>query len=117
MPADVEACVYLTESINVGFQSPLPRIAHWLYLQTPTSRRHTRLKRGLIRRKVEEAVARLGSRQDEDRQLIAGVDNILLREKDLAEKRGSTPDFYSEAIHDEVSLTEGHPNPRIDVPS
>ena len=31
---ELEACTYLTHSIGVGFQSPVPRLAHWWYLQS-----------------------------------------------------------------------------------
>ncbi|KAK4201188.1 cytochrome P450 [Triangularia verruculosa] len=112
LPSDLEAVVYLVESINVGFQSPVPRISHWLYLHKPHSLQMTRLKRALIRKKVQEGIARLGRVGEKEPTLISALDAMLLREKASAEKVGIEPDFYGEAIHDELFtfIAGGHDN-------
>jgi hypothetical protein len=103
LPPDLEAIVYLVESINVGFQSPVPRLAHWLYLQKPYSRCQTRLRRGLIEQKISESVARLEETKGHEPALLAGLDALLLREKAFAERVGIPSDPYGEVIQDEVS--------------
>lgn len=107
LPPDLEAVVFLVESINVGFQSPAPRIAHWLYLHKPHSLKMTRLKRALICKKVQEGVARMERLGGKEPILLSGIDAILLREKAFAEKTGVVPDFYGGVIHDEVRLRVG----------
>ena len=102
LPAGLEAIVYLVESINVGFQSSVPRLAHWLYLQKPYSRRQTRLRRNLIEQKIRESVSRLKEANGREPALLAGVDALLLRERAFAERTGIPPDPFGEVIQDEV---------------
>ncbi|KAK0701274.1 cytochrome P450 [Lasiosphaeris hirsuta] len=97
---ELQALVFLTESINVAFQSPLPYPALWLYLQKPSSRRALRLKEQLIRRNIERALARIEV-PDTREKLRCAVDQILLREMATAESRGAQPDFHKGAIYDE----------------
>lgn len=105
MDPELEACVYLTESISVAFQSPVPRLAHWLYLQKSVSKRMTSLKEALIRRNIDEGLGRLQAAAGKDVKMKCAVDQVLRREKAAAEKRGMKPDYYKKAIRDEVSLT------------
>lgn len=110
---DLAALVYLTESLNVAFQSPVPRLAHWLYLQKPASRQALRRKQELIRRNIDASVARLQCQQQHDsedahrnknrpRKPLCALDEILLREQALASKRGMPPNFHRFAVYDEV---------------
>ncbi|KAK0622783.1 cytochrome P450 monooxygenase [Immersiella caudata] len=112
LPPDLEAIVYLVESINIGFQSPVPRLAHWLYLQKPYSRRQTRLRRGLIEQKISESVARLKATKGQEPALLAGLDALLIREKTLAERVGAPSNPYSEVVQDELFtfIAGGHDN-------
>jgi hypothetical protein len=103
LPPRLEAIVYLVESINVGFQSPVPRVSHWLYLQKPYSRRQTSLRRNLIEQKIGESVARLEATKWQEPALLAGLDALLLRERAFAERIGVPPDPFAEIIQDEVS--------------
>jgi hypothetical protein len=100
---ELQACVYLTESIGVSFQSVFPRLAHWLYLQKSASKEAAKLKDRLIGGNIDRAIKRL---EDQDvtskGNLTCAVDSLLLREKNTAEKRGVKPDFHQRAIYDEL---------------
>jgi hypothetical protein len=99
----LEACVYLSQSIGVPFQSVFPRLAHWLYLQKPESRRAFRLKEKLISENIDDAVRRL-ERSDKGGKvkMLSAVDQLILREKNTAKKHGVLPDFHRREIYDEV---------------
>lgn len=110
-----QACVYLTESIAVAFRARQPRIAHWLYLQRPHSRRMLRLKDRLIARNIEAGKKRLEEYRKchaqpketpnfKHMKLKCAVDQILLREMAAAEKLRVQPNFHKRAIYDEVSI-------------
>lgn len=101
LAAELEALVYLTESIGVAMQSPVPRLAHSWYLRKASSRRALRLKNELIRRNIDQALARL-AKQGGQEQLRCAVDQILLREKAMAQSRHIQPDFHKRAIYDEL---------------
>jgi cytochrome P450 len=100
---ELEACVYLTESIGVSFQSTFPRLAHWLYLQWPQSRRATWLKEQLIKRNVNKAMKKLVvGGEDKNAKMKCAMDQLLLREQFLAEKESRRPHFHKRAIYDEI---------------
>jgi len=99
---ELHACIYLVDSIGVAFDSNIPRWAHWWYLQRAESKKHTRVKQDLIKSNIARSLKRLETRSLE-RKMTCAVDQVLLREKERAEKRGVEPDFYQQAIQDEVS--------------
>jgi hypothetical protein len=100
---ELEACVYLTQSIGVAFQSHFPRLAHWLYLQKQESRRTLRLRKQLISENIEKGIKRLEKHEGNTKATMkCAVDQILLRERMAAEKNGVRPDFHKPAIYDEV---------------
>ena len=105
---ELDALIYLTESIGVGFQSILPRIANWIYLQRFRSKRALRVKKELIRRNIENSLKRLtqgGTGEEPKKKLRCAVDQILLREIEGARKSGVRPNFHKSAIYDEASLS------------
>lgn len=101
MDPELNACVYLTKSVGVAFRSNVPRLAHYLYLRKAYSRQQVALKDALIKRNIDQSLERL-ARRGTERKLTCAVDQILLREKDIAEKVGRRPDFHKRAIYDEV---------------
>lgn len=104
MDPELGACVYLTQSIGVSFQSVFPRLAHWLYLRKAESKRALRLKEHLIEENIENSIKRLErQREDNELRLTCAVDQLLLRERTMAEKQGRRPNFHKRAIYDEVS--------------
>ena len=58
---ELNACIYLANSVGVAFRSPVPRLAHWLYWSTPHSREQLRIKRELIRCNIDQSLERLES--------------------------------------------------------
>jgi hypothetical protein len=96
---ELQACIYLTQSIGVPFQSFVPRIAHWLFLQRPESRKAIRSKNQLIRRNINKAVSRLQSNE----KPICAVDHLISREIENAAKLGVPTNFHRSEIYDEVS--------------
>jgi hypothetical protein len=100
---ELHACVYLTQSIGVAFQSAFPRLAHWLYLQKPESRRAIQKKNHFIHQNIKKSIERLkGTEQGQTKQRCA-VDQVLLREMASATKLGHLPNYYRKEICDEVS--------------
>jgi hypothetical protein len=106
VPLDPElnACIYLANSVGVAFQSPVPRLAHYLYLRKSYSREQTAIKQEFIRQNIEKSLKRLEMRGPE-KKLTCAVDQILLREKERSEKCGIQPNFFKPAIYDEVRHT------------
>lgn len=101
LDAEVEACLYLTRSLGVGFQSSLPALAHWRYLQSKESQKMIRIRDKMISRNIDKAVERLLG-QETDKRFKCVVDQMLLRESTSAQKRGVQPAFHKQAIYDEV---------------
>lgn len=101
---ELGALVYLSESIGVGFQSIIPRIATWFYLTfRRASRQALAARRRLINRNIENSLKRLEAQKtDEKKKLRCAVDQVLLREMAIADKAGREPDFHKGAIYDEV---------------
>lgn len=105
----LEACIYLTESIGVPFQSIFPRLAHWIYLQKKDSKHAFALKEQLIRENIDRSVARIqNTPSGEKYTLKCAVDGIVLREKSTAEKNNLSPDYHKREIYDEVSTLQSH---------
>ena len=101
---ELEACVYLINSIGIAFQSPLPSVTNWLYLHKPRSRRALSLKRRLIEESIRRGLERTeGQDAAEKMKPRCAVDQVLLREIDGARRCGVKPDFHKRAIYDEVS--------------
>lgn len=98
---ELHALVFLTESIGVAFQSTIPRLAHWLYLQKSEAQKAFRTRKQFIKGNIEQSIKRLEDRE-RNRRLRCAVDQMLLREKASAEKSGVQPDFHKPAIYDEV---------------
>ncbi|KAK1758058.1 cytochrome P450 [Echria macrotheca] len=98
---ELEAWVYLTQSFSVPFQSPFPYLSHWLYLQTPRSRRALQLRRAVTERNIEQSIKRLEDPSCK-KKLRCAVDQILLREQAYAKKHGIQPNFFKGEIFDEL---------------
>lgn len=100
---ELQACVYLTESIGVSFQSVFPKLAHWLYLQKIDSKKASKLKNNLIGSNIDKAVERLGD-EDASREsnMKCAVDMLVSREQTMAANNGTKPNFHRQAIYDEL---------------
>lgn len=104
MDAELQACVYLTESIGVSFQSTFPRLAHWLYLNKAESRRQMRLKEQLIRREINKAIDRMERGDGMESSFRCAVDQLCQRERAISQKHGVQPNYHQRAIYDEVDF-------------
>ena len=108
LPLDLEAqaCIDVVDSISVAFRSPVPRLSHFLYRQTPHMRRVLKIKDNMIRRNIGKGLVRMEERVEggKEREMRCAVDMILLREKAIAQKAGIKPDYYRPAIQGEVGL-------------
>lgn len=110
VPDEMDALTRLTESLSIPMRSPLPRLAHWLWRQRPSSRRSFALKEQLIETEIAASLQRLfgNGGHGEAPSLEKGgkrcaMDDMLMRERSLAAKQGRKPDYYSQTIKDEVS--------------
>ena len=96
------AFIELTELVAYLLGNPFPRLT-WAYvLRKPASRKACRIKEDFIRDELKPAVHRL-SRGGTEKPASA-VDCIIAREKDMAEKAGRKPEYFSRIIVDEVGV-------------
>jgi hypothetical protein len=100
-PLDFEAILTLTESLETSIKSPYPRLHYWCLQQLPYMRRAFKIKERMISAEIQKAVQRLESDNLVQR---CAVDDVLRRERALAEKEERQPLFQSREIKDEVSL-------------
>lgn len=88
----------LAESAGRILRAPLPRLKLWLL------RRERLMKDAFVARAVMEA-RELGSaveRMEAGEPPRCAMDQIMIRERAIAEKEGRSPDYYSDTVKDEV---------------
>ncbi|WQF85261.1 Putative cytochrome P450 [Colletotrichum destructivum] len=96
----------LAESAGRILRSPLPRLKLWLL------RRERLMKEAFVARAVMET-RELGSaveRMEAGEPPRCAMDQIMIRERSIAEKEGRSPDYYSDTVKDELMgyLIAGH---------
>ncbi|KAJ8109698.1 hypothetical protein ONZ43_g6062 [Nemania bipapillata] len=96
----LSATLELVETVQEVQGSPLPDLK-WAYVNSkPRVRRATKLKEDCIVSELENAVGRLGGKEEEF--VKSAVDHMVFREKTLASKDGRVPDFFSRVMIDEI---------------
>ena len=104
METDPAAITTLAASVEVGFNSPLPVQHHWFLRQLPHLGGAVKTKNAMMRRKINESLARMPVTDDEALESArTALDNMLYRERLLANKAGRRPNFHASYIYDEVS--------------
>lgn len=95
VPDIFSAVLTLAHSVEQTQLSPAPRITSWMLRQMPYMRRAKGIKDRYIAEKVDECVEIL------DQVPKSALHSVLVREKQVAEKEGRKPEYYSRAIADE----------------
>ncbi|KAH7379127.1 cytochrome P450 [Phaeosphaeria sp. MPI-PUGE-AT-0046c] len=103
MDSEAKAITDLAASVQIGFSSPIPVQHHWFLRQLPHLRGAIKIKNGLMRRKISESLKRM-PRNDEEavKSARTALDNMLYRERLLAQKAGREPNFHASYIYDEM---------------
>jgi hypothetical protein len=110
MAKEPEAITTLAASVKIGFNSPLPVQHHWFLRQLPHLGGAVRTKNAMMRRKINESLARMPPTDEEAlKSARTALDNMLYRERLLANKAGRRPNFHASYIYDEVSLFQKLP--------
>nr|XP_036582208.1 cytochrome P450 monooxygenase [Colletotrichum truncatum]KAF6790868.1 cytochrome P450 monooxygenase [Colletotrichum truncatum] len=108
LPLDTEAQVFnaMTDSVGMIFKSPLPRLRGWFLKRTDWMKKAMASKDEMTTRELAKAVERMEASEPPR----CAMDQILLRERAMAEKEGRQPDYYSPTIRDELLgyLVAGH---------
>lgn len=104
-PPMFDAIFELTDSLqNIG-KSAFPRVYGWATRNfSPHIRRLIAVKETIIQGLISEAEARMDETKTKD-TISAGIDHMLRREKQAAEKAGRKPDYHSKYMSAEVRLT------------
>ncbi|KAI1109151.1 cytochrome P450 [Nemania sp. NC0429] len=107
LPETFAALLTLTDSLADTQLSPAPVLTAWVLQKFPYMRKATAVKDRYIRGKIEEAVALMDNGDDEPR---SALHSVLLREREVANKEGRRPEYYTRAIFDEFFgfLMAGH---------
>ncbi|KAI1495098.1 cytochrome P450 monooxygenase [Biscogniauxia mediterranea] len=95
----LQATRLLTETVGEVQGNPWPSLT-WAYvIRTPKVRTAIKIKEDYIVKEVRKSVGRLeGSKP----VIKSAVDQMVVREKDLVEQQGRTPDYFSRIMVDEV---------------
>jgi hypothetical protein len=96
----------LTETVGEVQGNPAPGLT-WAYItRKPRIRRAMKLKEDCIMRELRNGVERLN--KTSGTVIKSAVDQMIVREKSLAEKDGRTPDYFSRVMIDEVGRNSVH---------
>ncbi|KAJ2999363.1 hypothetical protein NUW58_g22 [Xylaria curta] len=92
----------LTETVGEVQGNPVPALT-WAYVtRKPRIRKAIRIKEDCIEKELMNGVQRW--EETSGRVIKSAVDQMIVREKRLAEKEGRTPNFFSRVMIDECGL-------------
>lgn len=98
----LQSILDLTHTIGDVQGNPSPRLT-WAYvMRKPKVKKAVKSKDDCLKRELQDAVKRFQSGNAEDVSLRSAVDQMILVERDLAEKDGRSPDYFSGVMIDEV---------------
>lgn len=105
-PDIVQSFFNIMHSVEACIKSPVPALAHWMLRQTSALKKSFRVKDELIQKGIHRAVDRVlkSSKSGKEAQVQCAIDDIVLRELQLADKEKREPEFFSRGISDEVTL-------------
>jgi hypothetical protein len=105
-PDIMQSILNIMHSVEACIKSPVPALAHWMLRQTPTLKKSFRDKDELIQKEIRRAVDRAmaASKDGKEAQVQCAIDDIVIREFQLADKENRSPEFFSRGISDEVCL-------------
>ncbi|PYI09627.1 cytochrome P450 monooxygenase, partial [Aspergillus sclerotiicarbonarius CBS 121057] len=96
----LQATLDLTETVGQVQGNPVPSLT-WAYMvRKPKIKRAIEIKEDYIRQELVKGVERL--QQGGEMVVNSAVDQMIVRERSLAEKDGRQPDYFSRVIIDET---------------
>ncbi|GAB1204346.1 hypothetical protein APSETT445_002999 [Aspergillus pseudonomiae] len=98
----LQSILDLTHTIGEVQGNPSPRLT-WAYvMRKPKIKKAAKSKDDCLKRELQDAVKRFQNGNDQDVKLRSAVDRMILNEKDLAEKDGRSPEYFSGVMIDEL---------------
>lgn len=98
----LQSILDLTHTIGEVQGNPSPRLM-WAYvMRKPKIRKAAKCKDDCLKRELRDAVKRFQGSNHHSEKLRSAVDQMILNERDLAEKSGRSPDYFSGVMIDEV---------------
>lgn len=101
----LQSILDLTHTIGEVQGNPSPRLT-WAYvMRKPKIKEAAKSKDDCLKRELQDAVKRFESGNAQDVKLRSAVDRMVLNERDLAEKGGRPPEYFSGVMIDEVGCS------------
>ncbi|KAI9742533.1 MAG: hypothetical protein M1818_003673 [Claussenomyces sp. TS43310] len=98
----LQSILDLTHTIGEVQGNPSPRLT-WAYvMRKPKFKKAAKSKDDCLKRELQDAVKRFQSGNAQDVNLRSAVDQMILSERDLAEKDGRSPEYFSGVMIDEL---------------
>lgn len=102
-PPAFDAILRLTDSLEYVVKSPFPRLTGRAMRWMPSLRKRMKVKDAVIAAQISKAEKRMAHSKDSEGKITKGVDHMLRRELQAAERRKRAPDYYSKVMIAEVS--------------
>jgi hypothetical protein len=100
----LQSILDLTHTIGEVQGNPSPRLT-WAYvMRKPKVKQANQRKDDGLKRELQDALKRFQSGNVQDVKLRSAVDQMIINERNLAEKDGRLPDYFSGVMIDEVSV-------------
>lgn len=100
----LQAMLDLAATVMELHGSPAPYL-HWAYLNLkPSIKRAKKIKDDYITQQLKDGLERLDHTVSKTMPVTCAVDQMILRERSLAEKDGREPRHFSNVMMDEVSI-------------
>jgi len=103
VPADYEALITITKAIQPAAVSPFPLLAHWWERQSTKYRKAVAHKNRLVQERIQDAKDRMLKSTATEASINSGVDNLVYREKQAADREGREPEYDSPNAKDELT--------------
>jgi hypothetical protein len=96
------AVVRISEVIGELFKSPFPRLSWKLLRLKSKERKFISTRENMIQDQIRQSVERLSQFDEGDKGVKSAIDMMMLRERQIAEKEGREPQYFSRGMIDEV---------------
>ncbi|KZL65274.1 cytochrome p450 monooxygenase [Colletotrichum tofieldiae] len=102
----VKALGILTDTAGTLFTSSMPRLRSWFLLREKPKKEAIASRAAMEARELGSAVERIEAGETPR----CAMDQMMIRERSIAEKEGRSPEYYSDTIKDELLgyLVAGH---------
>ncbi|CEJ81828.1 hypothetical protein VHEMI01938 [[Torrubiella] hemipterigena] len=98
----IEAVGGISHYLAKVSEYPVPNMAWWFFKRTSHFQQQSKLKKEFIHSKIEKSIHATAGKADGTTVLRNAVDLVIDRERRLSERYGKTPDYFSDAVVDEL---------------